>query len=83
MAALAGARLPNGVQWVDIAIVGTLGGIGFTVALLISELAFSDPASLGAAKVGVLAASFMAAALSAIVLQARTRSHRTSRLRKR
>jgi NhaA family Na+:H+ antiporter len=73
MAALAGARLPNGVEWIDIAIVGTLGGIGFTVALLISELAFTEPASLGAAKVGVLAASFMAAALSAIVLQVRTR----------
>ena len=83
MAALAGARLPNGVEWIDIAIVGTLGGIGFTVALLIGELAFTDPASLGAAKVGVLAASFMAAALSAIVLRVRTRSRRAVPRRRR
>jgi NhaA family Na+:H+ antiporter len=83
MAALAGARLPNGVEWIDIAIVGTLGGIGFTVALLIGELAFTEPASLGAAKVGVLAASFMAAALSAIVLRVRTRSRRAVPRRRR
>lgn len=37
-------------------------GIGFTVALLIGELAFDDPAMVGTAKTGALAASVIAAA---------------------
>jgi NhaA family Na+:H+ antiporter len=41
----------------------TLAGIGFTVALFITDLAFDDPALRGQAVVGVLAGSLLAAAL--------------------
>lgn len=71
LATALGAKLAAGMRWIDIALVGALGGIGFTVSLLISELAFTDEASLGAAKIGVLIASIAAVALAALVLALR------------
>jgi NhaA family Na+:H+ antiporter len=50
-------RLPNGATWRHIVGVGLLGGIGFTVSLLITGLAFEDPALVDEAKLGVLFAS--------------------------
>jgi NhaA family Na+:H+ antiporter len=44
-------------------VVGVVAGIGFTMALFIAQLAFSDPRLLAAAKVGVLGASGAAAIL--------------------
>ena len=41
-----------------------LGGIGFTVSLLIGQLAFDDTSALGSAKLGVLLASLLAVALA-------------------
>ncbi|WP_095158384.1 Na+/H+ antiporter NhaA [Pseudomonas sp. Irchel 3E13] len=55
--------LPTGVNWNSITLIGLLAGIGFTMSIFIANLAFSDPASLGAAKLGVLSASIVAAAL--------------------
>lgn len=71
LATALGAKLSAGMRWIDIALVGALGGIGFTVSLLISELAFANEESLGAAKIGVLIASLAAVALSAVVLALR------------
>ena len=68
------ASLPAGIAWRDVAAVGVLAGIGFTVSLLIAELAFAaDPARLDSAKTAVLAASLISAALAAIVLRTRRR----------
>ena len=78
LATALGARLSPGVQWMDIALIGALAGIGFTVSLLISELAFTSEASLSAAKLGVLLASFGAVAVSAVLLALRRRE-RTNR----
>jgi NhaA family Na+:H+ antiporter len=64
---LFGARLVPGLHWRHVAVVGTVGGIGFTMSLLISELAYEGPLSLNAAKLGVLAASLGAVALTALV----------------
>ena len=47
--------------------VGIAGAIGFTMAIFISELAFSDPHLLAVAKLGVLAATAVAGA-GALVL---------------
>ena len=71
LATALGAKLSAGMRWIDIVLIGALGGIGFTVSLLISELAFTDEASLGAAKIGVLIASIAAVALAALVLALR------------
>jgi Na+:H+ antiporter, NhaA family len=54
------ARLPRGVTWLQMAAVGTLAGIGFTVSIFISGLAFADPAHLMEAKTAVFAASLVA-----------------------
>ena len=37
-------RLPSGVTWSQVLGVGMLGGIGFTVAIFVSGIAFDDPA---------------------------------------
>jgi Na+:H+ antiporter, NhaA family len=78
LATVLGAKLSPGVQWMDIALIGALAGIGFTVSLLISELAFTSEAALSAAKLGVLLASLAAVAVSATLLALRRRE-RTNR----
>jgi NhaA family Na+:H+ antiporter len=55
------AALPGGVAWRHIAGAGLIGGVGFTVSLFITGLAFTDKAFVEEAKFGVLAASFIAA----------------------
>ena len=71
LATALGAKLADGVKWIDIAVIGALAGIGFTVSLLISELAFTDEESLGAAKLGVLLASIAAVAVAGALLALR------------
>jgi NhaA family Na+:H+ antiporter len=53
-------ELPSQVNWGHILGVGLLGGIGFTVSLLIAGLAFEDATLIDEAKIGVLAASVAA-----------------------
>lgn len=71
-------ELPEGVTWRGVGLVGCLGGIGFTMAIFIAGLAFSDAQLLGAAKLGVLVASGVAAiialALGRVLLRAPARS---------
>lgn len=62
------SRLPPGVRWSQVVGVGALAGIGFTVSLFISELAFTDPALVEQAKLGVLAGSVVAAAIGVVIL---------------
>ena len=54
------ASLPNGVSWLQMGAVGVLAGIGFTVSIFISSLAFADPLQLMEAKTAVLGASLIA-----------------------
>ncbi|MBT9466168.1 Na+/H+ antiporter NhaA [Hydrogenophaga sp.] len=56
-------RLPPGVSWSGVLLVGLLAGIGFTMSIFIATLAFVDANLLNAAKVGVLLASLVAAVL--------------------
>jgi len=73
-------RLPADVHFSQLAGLACLAGIGFTVSLFVSSLAFEDaPADLDAAKLAVLVASVLAAILGSIVLLAtRRRSTETS-----
>ncbi len=71
------AELDDDLSWWDVLGLSMLGGVGFTVSLLISELAFG----LGSendehAKIGVLLGSLVAAAAAAVVLRARNRVYR-------
>lgn len=63
MVRLGWCRLPPGVSWGGIALIGLLAGIGFTMSIFIAMLAFDDEALLGAAKLGVLVGSLVAALL--------------------
>ncbi len=66
------ASLNPTLRWADVSAVGMLGGIGFTVSLLIAELAFEeDPQLLTDAKVGILVATVGAGFLSALLLRHR------------
>lgn len=69
------ARLPTGMGWRDLAGLALLGGVGFTVSLLIAELALDGPAA-ALAKAAVLIASTVAALAAAAVLFHRGRAHR-------
>jgi NhaA family Na+:H+ antiporter len=70
------ATLSSSLRWADVLAVGILAGIGFTVSLLIGELAFeTDPARETAAKIGILLASVIAAVLASIALGARKRAY--------
>lgn len=69
-------RLEPGLRWIDLAGVGLLAGIGFTVSLLVAELSFDEgSAEHGYAKVAILTASIAAAFLAALVLGIRNRKY--------
>jgi len=53
--------LPEGVRWQHIVLLGLLGGVGFTMAIFMADLAFDDAQALGAAKCAVLLGSAIAA----------------------
>jgi NhaA family Na+:H+ antiporter len=75
MARFTRASLNPTLRWADMMAVGLLAGIGFTVSLLIAELAYEESELLLAnAKVGILSATLGAAILSALVLSRRRRA---------
>jgi NhaA family Na+:H+ antiporter len=68
------ASRPRGLSWRDLAAVSMLGGVGFTVSLLIAELSLEDqPALLATVKAGVLLASAAASVIGAAMLIRRGR----------
>ena len=70
-------RLSPGLTWSDVFAVAVLSGIGFTVSLLISDLAFGPgSAKAGIAKTAVLLASVIASLLAGGLLMLRNKHHR-------
>lgn len=63
------AQLPKSVRWSHIASVSVLAGIGFTVSIFISALAFDDGAQLDAAKTAVLIASLLSGVCGYLLLK--------------
>ncbi|MBA2126716.1 Na+/H+ antiporter NhaA [Hyphomicrobium methylovorum] len=61
MVRLRWSRLPQGVSWSGIGLIGLLAGIGFTMSIFIAMLAFTDEDLLRAAKLGVLVGSLISA----------------------
>jgi len=71
------ASLDPDLAWIDVFGLAVLGGIGFTVSLLVSELSFgqgSPQDDIG--KVAILTASILAALFASIILSARNRHYR-------
>jgi NhaA family Na+:H+ antiporter len=74
------ADLDDDLTWVDVFGMALLAGIGFTVSLLIGELAFGQgSATEEHVKVGVLVGSLTAALLASVVLRLRNRVYRRIR----
>jgi NhaA family Na+:H+ antiporter len=63
------SELPNGINWRHVYGAGWLAGIGFTMSLFITDLAFSDGTLGDAAKLGILVASLIAGAVGWTVLR--------------
>ncbi|TGD86510.1 Na+/H+ antiporter NhaA [Mycolicibacterium sp. CH28] len=78
LAAATRASLDSALRWIDVFGMSMLAGVGFTVSLLIGELAY-DPGSErhDIVKVAVLIGSLLAALLAAIVLRLRNRHYRS------
>jgi NhaA family Na+:H+ antiporter len=62
-------RLPAGSTWRHVVGVASVAGIGFTVALFITALAFNDPALADQAKVGIFAGSILAGIIGTIIFK--------------
>lgn len=77
MARFTRARLDTDLRWVDVLGLSVLAGVGFTVSLLIGDLAYgAGSAREDHVKVGVLAGSLLAALLAAVILRLRNRTYR-------
>ena len=63
------SELPEGLRWRHVYGAGWLAGIGFTMSLFISDLAFSDGSLVEAAKLGILVASVIAGAVGWAILK--------------
>ena len=70
------AELDSDLSWWDVVGLSLLAGIGFTVSLLIGELAFGGSTAIEHTKIGVLAGSVLAALGAALILRARERVYR-------
>lgn len=75
------AKLDDELAWSDVLGMSILAGVGFTVSLLIGELAFGpDSADDDNVKIGVLVGSLLAAVVAAVVLRARNKVYQRIRL---
>jgi NhaA family Na+:H+ antiporter len=70
------AELDDELAWIDVVGMAMLGGIGFTVSLLIGDLAYGDTVEADHIKIGVLIGSLAAAVFAAFVLRSRNRTYR-------
>ncbi|MEW1927524.1 Na+/H+ antiporter NhaA [Streptomyces sp. NPDC088360] len=70
------AKLNPELAWADVFALAVLAGIGFTVALLIGELAFPDPVAAEHIKAAVLIGSLIAVGLAALLIRRRNGVYR-------
>lgn len=69
------AKLPKNMDWVQVAAVGIMGGLGFTMSILISGLAFASVSEVMAAKCAILVGSLTSAVLGIVFVRAATAGH--------
>jgi NhaA family Na+:H+ antiporter len=61
-------ELPEGASWRSLIGVASIAGIGFTVSLFVTDLAFDDEGIIAEAKIGVLAASLLSALVGTLLV---------------
>ncbi len=77
MARFTAAHLDDNLAWRDVAGLALLTGVGFTVSLLVGELAFGAGSDRDEhVKIGILFGSLLAAVLASVVLRARNKVYR-------
>ncbi len=62
-------QLPSAVTWRHVLGTGFLAGIGFTVAIFVAGIAFTDPALVNQAKMGIFGASIIAGLIGYLILR--------------
>jgi len=62
------SSLPNNVNWAHIFGAALLGGVGFTMAIFVANLAYADPGQILVAKVAILSASLLAGIIGFLFL---------------
>ncbi|MGD9623925.1 MAG: Na+/H+ antiporter NhaA [Arcobacter sp.] len=63
-------KKPDNITWFEVIAVGFLGGIGFTMSIFITHLAFVDEGVIAAVKLGIFGASFIAAVFGILLILA-------------
>ncbi len=61
--------LPPGTQWTHVVGLAAVAGIGFTVSLFVTSLAFTEPVFTDLAKVGIFSGSLLAGVIGALLLR--------------
>ena len=69
LAVLFGARLPSGVGWGGVVAMGIVSGVGFTVALFVTELSYESETLLTDAKLGIIFGSIAAGVIGWLALR--------------
>lgn len=67
--------LPKSVKWIDLLGMGTLAGIGFTMSIFITQLAFYDEVHVQSSKLMILIASSLAGFLGLIIFSLKKHSN--------
>ena len=62
------ANLPDHVNWIHMLGAGILGGVGFTMAIFVANLAFPEAVLIADAKIGILSASLLAGVIGFVFL---------------
>lgn len=68
------ASLPENVNWIHMLGASILGGVGFTMAIFVANLAFTDELHIATAKLAILAASLLAGVLGFVFLLVQAKS---------
>lgn len=61
-------KKPDNLSWNEIVAVGFIGGIGFTMSIFITNLAFADETLISAVKLAIFIASFIAATIGVVLI---------------
>ena len=69
-------RLPDDVGWASVTGTAAVAGIGFTVSIFVTDLAFRNAALATQARIGIFAASLLAGVLGAVVFRVRVSEQR-------
>ena len=72
------AQLPERVNWAAIFGAGLMGGIGFTMAIFIAQLALKTPEHIGLAKIGIMKGSLLSAVVGLVFLAIAVRNQKAN-----